>query len=59
MKSYDCKIRFWGHLPYYIALNYESMWRGRLMRETLFFRFVAQDDKVLVLDNAVSAGMEG
>jgi hypothetical protein len=29
------------------------------MRETLFFRFVAQDDKVLVLDNAVSAGMEG
>ena len=58
MKSCDCKIRLWGHLPYYIVLNYESVWRGRLMRETLFFRFPVYDDKALVLVDAVSAGIE-
>ena len=32
------------------SLNYESVWRGRLVRETLFLRFPVYDDKGLVLN---------
>jgi hypothetical protein len=32
------------------AFNYESVWRGCLVRETLFLRFPVYDDKLLVLN---------